>query len=314
MDINYLEKKRGLFVFSDPGGAKPLLGLITLIKNKIKDFRIVSDRTYSFYKDFNLHINKPNIKNDIDIFDPDFIFTGTSYTSKLELEYIKKSRGRITSYSFVDHYSDISNRFKNVGELILPDVIYVIDEHAKKIALNEGLTNVKLEIMKNPYQEYLKIWKPTISKREFLLRNNISNDKYIIYAPDPLSNNGGFKKFGNDENNILKMIVGSLKHCNDLLLIIKPHPNQNIEFLLNNIDLKGIKYKVIVDIDLNHLIYYSKLIIGIFSNILIESQILNKNIIRITKNLNIDFLKEKKIGFVCNNKYEFRKKLEYFNI
>ena len=92
MDINYLKNNRGLFVFSDPGGAKPLLGLITLIKKNLKDFRIVSDRTYSFFKEFNLEVNKPNINDDIDNFNPDFIFTGTSYTSKIELEYLKKSK------------------------------------------------------------------------------------------------------------------------------------------------------------------------------------------------------------------------------
>ena len=99
MEINYLKNKRGLFVFSDPGGAKPILGLITLIKKELKNYRIVSDRTYSFFKEFNLEVNKPNIHDDIDNFNPDFIFTGTSYTSKIELEYIEKSKIKnIVSY------------------------------------------------------------------------------------------------------------------------------------------------------------------------------------------------------------------------
>ena len=311
MEINYLKNKRGLFVFSDPGGAKPILGLITLIKKNLKDFRIVSDRTYSFFKEFDFDVNKPNINYDIDNFNPDFIFTGTSYTSKIELEYIEKSKIKnIVSYSFVDHYSDISNRFLNNGKLVLPSVILVIDEHAKKIAISESLPIEKIKILSNPYQEFLRKWKPNISKKEFLLKNNILSNNYIIYAPDPLSNNGGIKKFGNDENNILKMIVKSLEGFNDILLIIKPHPNQDIEFLINNVEFNNTKYKVVDDIQVNDLIFYSKVVIGIFSNFLIESKILNKDIIRITKNIKLDHLKKRNIGTVCKNEKELKKALQ----
>ena len=89
-DKNKLNGK-GLFVFSDPGGAKPLLALVTLIKNNLNDYRIISDRKYDFYDEFGLNVHVPNILSDFDNFKPDFLFTGTSYTSKLELKYIEKS-------------------------------------------------------------------------------------------------------------------------------------------------------------------------------------------------------------------------------
>ena len=305
-------KGKGLFVFSDPGGAKPLLALITLLKKNLKDIRIVSDRTYSFFKEFDLKVSKPNINYDIEKFSPDFIFTGTSYTSKIELEYLIKSKIKnIFSYSFVDHYSIFYKlRFSINGKMILPNIILVIDEKAKKIAINEGLPIDKIEILTNPYHEFLRKWKPTISKKEFLRKNNISNDNYIIYAPDPLSNKRGIENIGNNENNILKMIIESLEYFNDILLIIKPHPNQNIKFLMKNVEFKNIK--IVNDIQLNHLIFYSKVVIGIFSSFLIESKILKKDIIRVTKNIKLDYLKEKNIGTVCKNEKELKKALQVF--
>ena len=47
---------RVLFVFSDPGGAKPCLALIKEYPGL--DFKVYSDRYYSFYKDFGIEVNK----------------------------------------------------------------------------------------------------------------------------------------------------------------------------------------------------------------------------------------------------------------
>ena len=51
--INNL-KGKGIFVFSDPGGAKPIMALIKL--NRLKNYKVFSDREYSFFKDFNLKV------------------------------------------------------------------------------------------------------------------------------------------------------------------------------------------------------------------------------------------------------------------
>ena len=84
-------KGKGLFVFSDPGGAKPILALLTIIKKNLDDFIIISDRKYDFYNEFELNVQLPDIASDFENFKPDFLFTGTSYTSKLELKYIERS-------------------------------------------------------------------------------------------------------------------------------------------------------------------------------------------------------------------------------
>ena len=79
---------RGLFVFSDPGGAKPILSYATL-NDSLSDVLIISDRKYSFFNDFQISVNFYNndsIAEIIDKFKPSFIFTGTSYTSKIEIK------------------------------------------------------------------------------------------------------------------------------------------------------------------------------------------------------------------------------------
>jgi hypothetical protein len=97
-------KGRGLFVFSDPGGAKPLLALLKL-RPELKNYLVVSDRNYDFFSDFNIPVasyTSESANEVIKEFNPDFIFTGTSYTSKIELNFVLAAkRFNIPSYSFL---------------------------------------------------------------------------------------------------------------------------------------------------------------------------------------------------------------------
>jgi len=99
-------KGKGVFVFSVLGGAKPLLSLVLAIKSRISDYRIISDRNYSFFGDFGLPVVAPPVKIDdlFQQFKPDFLIIGTSYTSKIEIEYLVVSKTVVLkSFSFVDH-------------------------------------------------------------------------------------------------------------------------------------------------------------------------------------------------------------------
>ena len=49
-------KGKGLFIFSDPGGAKPVLSFI--YNKKIKNYKIISDRKYNFFASRNLSYNE----------------------------------------------------------------------------------------------------------------------------------------------------------------------------------------------------------------------------------------------------------------
>ena len=121
-------KGKGLFVYSDPGGAKPVLALAESMKDKLTAIKIVSDRNYDFSSNFSIAVARPGVSptHDIKAFQPDFVFTGTSYTSSIEHEYVKAARSlSIPSFAFVDHWTSIRTRFSWEGVEIFPDKILV---------------------------------------------------------------------------------------------------------------------------------------------------------------------------------------------
>ena len=105
-------KGKIIFVFSDPGGAKPLLSLAE--ENWNNELLVISDRDYPFYKDFRsvVKIIDQDIDSVINFFQPTLIFTGTSYTSDIEKKFIISSIERnIKCLSFVDHWTNVVQRF-----------------------------------------------------------------------------------------------------------------------------------------------------------------------------------------------------------
>jgi len=290
----------GLFVFSDPGAAKAVLSQAMGLKEKLKSIFIISDRNYSFYEDFGLDVIVTNEPAEImvDKINPDFIFTGTSYTSKIELEYlIIAKRKKIYSYAFIDHWTSIKERFLYSDYYIFPNRVLLIDERAKELALNIGIEATTVQVYGNPYYQYLKNWKPKNTIEE--LYNQLgfkNNNKLIVYAPEPLSNLGDKNIYGFDELEMTKEINEILNDSSlNINFVLKMHPNQKTEKLINFIG-----DRILVadsNINSNLLIYYSDLVLGFFSNFLIEAEIMNKKVYRIFKDKsNYDPLMEQNVG------------------
>lgn len=274
---------RGLFVFSDPGGAKPILSYAILNAN-LSDVLVISDRKYPFFNDFEISVNFYNNESIVEIIDkhkPSFIFTGTSYTSKLEIKFIKiaKELG-IPTYSFIDHYTSFLERFDLDGEVIYPDFICLIDDVAKSI-LHQNKIEVPAMITGNYFHEYLKNWKPIYTKKELLEKAGIqlNTKKLCVYGPDPLSNKIKVNEFDFDEieaTRQLSKIAEELKETHQFIL--NPHPNQNLEKISK---VCGYHIHLINHpIDVNSLIYYADVVLGFFSNFLVEATILNKPVLR----------------------------------
>jgi hypothetical protein len=274
---------RGLFVFSDPGGAKPILSYATL-NASLSDVLVISDRKYPFFIDFQIAVNFYNNESIAEIIDkhkPSFIFTGTSYTSRLEIKFIKiaKELG-IPTYSFIDHYTAFLERFDLDGEQIYPDFICLIDDMANSI-LHQNKIEVPAIITGNYYHEYLKNWKPICTKKELLEKVGIqlSKKKLCVYGPDPLSNKVKVNKFDFDELEATKQlskIAEDLKETHHFIL--NPHPNQNLDKISK---VCGNHMFLITEpIHVNSLIYYADVVIGFFSNFLVEATILKKPVLR----------------------------------
>lgn len=292
---------KGLFVFSDPGGAKPCLSYILL--NNCSNYIVISDREYKFYSDFNINvIITEEVERYIFEFKPDYIFSATSYTSNIEKIAIKNAKiNKIPTITYIDHSTNILDRFILNNELYLPDFILVSDYDTQNELQKLNLVNsCNITQIENPFHVFLANWKPKIDKESFLVSLNIpTKKKIILLAFDPLSNINGLQKYGVDELSAIKEINHILESKDlDYTYIFKPHPNQNLDLLKNVLSDKIIL--VSSQSDTNNLIYFSDIIIGFFSNILLEANVFDKKVIRYHPNgfKNDPFL-NKKIGIIA---------------
>ena len=285
---------KGLFVFSDPGGAKPILAMAQA-RSATEPYIVISDRKYAFYSDFGVEVNAYS-ENDETLllarYKPAFVCAGTSYTSRIELKFIQEARRlSIPTYSFVDHWTSLKERFWMDGSYMYPDHIGFPDKRALDLALEQGIPASLLEICPNPYYDFLRKWRPSMSKREAFNSLGLDSEKMVLlYCPDPLSNVGGFAKFGMDEVTGLRMITAALEKREDkhrYQILIQPHPNQNIKVFDEDIArVNGFQVTVNTgDLDVNLLIFHSNLILGFFSNILLEAELLGKPVGRLLGDL-----------------------------
>lgn len=277
-------KGKGLFVYSDPGAAKAILSKALEFGKNSKDYRIISNRVYSFTDSFGLVV-ETQIESPASVFDsykPDFLFSGTSYTSDFELLFAEEAAKRkIPSYAYIDHYVLFKQRFQLRNANFFPDWILVIDERARNLAVSEGLPKDKIQIIGNPYYQFLEDYKPKINKNQFLNSIGILDVKkaLVVFAPEPLSNIDGKLKYGFDEMDACLEVKNILDQNNfSCNFIFKPHPNQDMKKLEGRLSDKFIFLDS--DFDANLLIYHSDIVIGFFSNFLIEASIMRKKILR----------------------------------
>lgn len=293
-----------LFVFSDPGGAKPMLALASNYRKE--DILIISDRRYAFYKDFGLDVTSFNGEpaDLIDRFSPVKVITGTSYSSDIEKRFIAAAKQRkVPVASFIDHWTSFLARFYADGGYVFPDEIWVLDERAAALGIREGLPPAVIKITGNPYHKYLASWQPLIQRDALSAVFGVdlpSSKPYIVYAPDPLSNVNGGETFGFDELMATKELVKLTRGIDRYNFVLKPHPNQDIDRLLPLLDENWLV--VSAQSDSNTLIYYSTAVIGFFSSFLIESLLMGKKVYRfLGPETKYDPLKEMDLGQVVDS-------------
>lgn len=277
--MQLFDGKNVLIVFSDPGGAKPLLALQQFIHSS--KIVTVSDRVYSFYDDFGVLVSpfNQNVSDYFTKWDIDILLTGTSYTSDIELAFIDEAKKRkIKSISYLDHYTAIKERFVRENTPHLPDMLWVIDKLAKEKAEAAGFNHQNIAVWGNPYHQWLQQWSPSVSRISFLETLGLTDaEKYFVYAPDPLSNVNGIQQFGFDETTVIQDISTLTGYTTRIVL--KTHPNQDLKRLKTLVENTTI-VPAPVTVDTNTLIYYCDGVIGFFSSFLIEATILNKPVYR----------------------------------
>ena len=287
VDADLLCYSPGLFVFSDPGGAKPILAFIYL--KKISSTSIVyTDREYDFFNDYPgikiIKYTNQNIEELIETHSPSFVFTGTSYTSKIELLFLLAAKKKkIKTLSYIDYYSNHIERFQLEDKIILPNTICFPNLKIAEVSKNT-FNDIEKIIFPNYHHIFLERWKPKLSKTQFRSKFGIDcRKKILLFAPDPISNIGGVKKYGIDEVSTWNLLIKKLELLdkNNFIVIIKLHPNQNLSYFISNaLKSETVQTFYSNELDTNTLIYFSDIIIGIFSNLLVESMVMKKTVIR----------------------------------
>ena len=298
-----------IFVFSDPAGGNSISSLIDNLLNIGKtpniNFKVYTDFEGIIHSSYEKLINRiennpTNILEEILYFKPKLIFTTTSNNNFEHNWRIQAKLLNIKVVSFVDHWTGIRNRFNFNGEEIFPDIIYVIDKKASEIAINEGIPSDLIKKLVNPYYKKVKNFKPSCSKSEFYsLLNLNSTKKLILFISDDIKKSETLKNIGFDEFTIIQKVLESFYNLKKLkkidferfTFIIKIHPraskNKFIKYYYFFEDL-NLEYKIIKDFDSLTLNYYSDYILGMFSNMVIESFLMKKKLIRVQIGIKCD--------------------------
>jgi len=172
-------------------------------------------------------VNIENISLKSAIAQSDWVLTGTSWKSELELKAIKLARANgIKAVSFLDHWANYPHRFTRNGYLLLPDEIWVGDEAAFLIAM-EDFPDVPIILLLNPYFEDLK-------KKIEILKNKTGPDIsefYILYVCSPNSlGEFGVKYEDSTDKDAIRYFMDNLHVINPegKRVILRPHPTESI--------------------------------------------------------------------------------------
>ena len=283
---HWIENRKVLAAFSDPAGAKAVLAYLNTYGLCTSHATVISDRVYDFYKDFGYEVRPAEERLASEwMDDAEVLIAGTSYPANLEFELVEAAiKARIPSISFVDHWTNLSLRYERNGRRVLPDVIGLVNEQAREQAVSEGLPSEKLEVVGNPYHEYLKSWRPQVPREKLLVSMGLNPHKpYVLYAPEPFSKFGLKAQYGFDEIDGLHLLLEAKKALRSgaFSLVIKGHPNQNhqlFEYELNMLSDQDSVY--LSDGDFNLVSFYAEVVVGFFSNAIVEATLLGRPIIR----------------------------------
>jgi hypothetical protein len=280
-----LPGKHIAFVFSDPAGANACIGFARLGETfEGRSSLLFCNKRYDMQDIENLQVvsKVPDFK----ALGIDCVFAGTSHPESsgyFELNCIRQAQqAGIKTISFVDHWVNFRLRFLDENkELVLPDEIWVLDEKARQLAIEEGLPEYKLLVNQNPYHKYLEyLWKPSFKDKAYLDELNIPKEGlHILFIPDPLSLRNGKEIYGFTEIDVLNDLIEVLPHARiPIYLIVKAHPLQPIISIGKTTQNENVFF--LKEVDSRELILACNLVVGIFSNLIVEAFILKKPVVR----------------------------------
>lgn len=158
------------------------------------------------------------------------------------------------------------------NEYNIADYVLVTGIHMKKELIKIGVNKRKIIIVGDLRLD--NIHKRHFDRRKLFNKYGLDkNKKVIILISTYVSTAVPY----NEKSNAFKLVNGGLKNLNNFQLVIKAHPNENIDVLRSQVKSWGIKGKVVSG-NLHELLYISDAIAQTFSMTGFEAAIFRKPI------------------------------------
>jgi hypothetical protein len=279
-----------VFAFSDAAGANACLAQAFIIQkeNQCSVSCFSNKSMASTHWTTSVQLKHSIIESDLK--QAGVLFTGTSHpttSDHFELQAIRLAKAKkIHTIALVDHWTNIVMRFNLKGETIFPDEIWLLDDQAKTIAVQEGVPETLIRVKRNPYLVYLSsYWKSAYAEKSYAKKSGISVEKKIIViAPDPVSLriqdfNPGFTEITALDDLFDAITQSGIQ--DRMTVVIKAHPLQPMDVLRTVLDQhSALNVKLITESDNPELINIADLVIGFYSNFLLEAHAMGKPVLR----------------------------------
>jgi hypothetical protein len=299
-----------LFAVNDAGPAKYLAHIAKSLKNE-KYLCLASAISVKVFA--SMDINCLDSIDDLDFDSIDIILTGTCLGDGLDKELVRIGKNKnITTISIIEHWSLYKKRFDLNGEYFYPDMIFVNDNQAKFEAESDGLPREKLHVVGNPVLENMKRYNYSNADHLIWRKNLRINAKgsIITFISEDLKDDfdedspefQGFNEF-----EVMNDILGVISYQDTFIIKLHPAENQKkYDFILKN----NPNIIVIKDTNINKLIQFSNVIIGMGSMLLLEASLLTNSVYSYRPNEKIEFIGNKN-GMVKKiyNSADLKKKL-----
>jgi hypothetical protein len=297
-----------LFVANDAGPAKYLSYIAKSLKSDQYKC-IASEISKKVFSSF--HINYIVSIDNFDFKEVTLIITGTCLNDGLDKEAIRIGiKEGIKTISIIEHWTLYMKRFELNGKYFYPDTIFVNDQKAREEAEIAGLPINKLQVVGNPVLENTtrKIYSHS---DELEWRKNFGFErgrKIITFISESLKDDfqeNSTEYQGFDEFEVLNDIFEVLNL--ESTLIIKLHPSERID----KYDFLTKKSNIVVrETDINKLIAFSDIFIGMGSMLLLEASLIKNSVYSYRPNERLSFIGNIN-GMVkpIHNKIELREKL-----
>jgi hypothetical protein len=239
---------------------------------------------------------------------PDLVVTGTSSEDFTERHLWKAAESAgIASFAVLDQWTNYRLRLIPEGDapttehptskLVVPSFFFIMDEFARKEMCALGIDREKLVVSGQPFFDFIRRTGDKFTAGDIKkLRQELTGTEdslVFVFASQPIASihrkNGMAEDYwGYTERTVLKSVVGCLSKLTEELavkvtLVLRLHPKDELDSYQDALADLPSSIKVVFDreTDSSLLLKSADLIIGMFSMLLLEAAILERQFISV---------------------------------